>query len=89
MSFSNFQMCADTLQNLLYDGEFFLALGDLKGFRQLFSESRDGVLRHAFRGNPLEVLQNIYFGGNGVLPEDRMLLADPFHFKNIGKGMVA
>ena len=72
-------MCADTLQSLLYEGEVFTALGNLRGFRRIFSESRDPILRHAFRGNPLEVLKNIYFGGNGVLPEDRMILEDPYH----------
>ena len=79
-------MCADTLQSLLYEGELFQALGNLRGFRCLFSESNDNVLRHGFRGDPLEVLKNIYYGGSGTLPQDRMVIADPFHHTKVGRG---
>ncbi|XP_022086987.1 uncharacterized protein LOC110977309 isoform X1 [Acanthaster planci] len=78
-SYKDFKQCAEELQNNLFEGNLLESLSNLRGFRRLFSRSSDRVLCHAFRGNPLEVLQNIYFGGDGILPEDRMILDDPFH----------
>ncbi|XP_033634498.1 uncharacterized protein LOC117295835 [Asterias rubens] len=79
-SYKQMQQCAQALQDQLFEGNLLLCLGNLRGFRRIFSSSKDPCLRHAFRGNPLEVLQNIYYGGEGILPEDRMLLDDPFHY---------
>ncbi|XP_071795256.1 uncharacterized protein [Asterias amurensis] len=79
-SYKQMQQCAQALQDQLFEGNLLLCLGNLRGFRRIFSSSKDPCLRHAFRGNPLEVLQNIYYGGEGILPEDRMRLDDPFHY---------
>ena len=79
-SYKAFKICAEELQSNLFEGKLSESLSNLRGFRRLFSKSHDRVLCHAFRGQPLEVLQNIYYGGNGILPEDRMILDDPFHY---------
>ena len=60
-SYHDFKLCAEELQSHLFQGELLECLSNLRGFRRLFSQSRDPVLRHAFRGRPLEVLQNIYY----------------------------
>ncbi|XP_038078257.1 uncharacterized protein LOC119745750 [Patiria miniata] len=80
-SYKDFKMCAEELQSNLFEGKLLESLSNLRGFRRLFSQSKDPILRHTFRGNPVEVLQNIFYGGDGIIPEDRMILADPFYHR--------
>ncbi|XP_071964769.1 uncharacterized protein [Antedon mediterranea] len=80
-SYDHFEKCVNNIREHLWEGDLKRTLSILRGSRRIFSASNHHLLqRHAFRGPPLEVLANIYFGGMGVLPKDRMILQDPYHY---------
>ncbi|XP_038078134.1 uncharacterized protein LOC119745675 isoform X2 [Patiria miniata] len=78
----DFKLCADELQSNLLEDKILEALGNLRGFRRYFSKSNDWLLSQAFKGRPIEVLQHIFYGGDGLLAASRMKLDDPFHYTN-------